>query len=886
MSLNCQNVIWLLVFYLFANSNIYSQTLQGRTLSSKGEELGSVIILVRNFDSKESVGFAISESGSYVLKIDSEYKRLQVEASTRGYFKSIQTLENLEKDKIYNLDFILESDSIHELEEVIIKAKKYPFQVNGDTTRFDVDSYKDGTERKVEDVLKKLPGIQVNEVSGEVKYKGKSIETVLLGGDNLFDYNYSLGTKNINVDIIDGVEAIENYSGNPLLNGLEGKDKVALNLKLKKGKTDLSGNVENGIGYSENPKLRVDFNANLLSTARNFKSFGVLSVNNIGENRTPYDYFDFSPSTEQIKSRETQIEKIIPEIRFANIINEKRINANTQSFANYNSVFNLNKNLSIKTNLYYITDIISNNQNYKSENIINQTPFTTVDQANLVRKPNLYRLDIETKYRISEKDLLEYRLKFYQEDIETKSDLVQNETKQISSALNSSNTFLSQSLLFTKRIDKKKAFQLLAQNYSNKIDQQYQLTPLLLNNSNESLQTTFLQKNATDAKSTIFGSNSWVKYHFSFGYKDEKIPLSSALSLLSSNLTKIDSSKNDLVFNKKIIYNYLHSELSFNKWSFLVSNRIDLITQKLNDAKTLIQMEGLGFDTNLLTKYKFANSYLSLGISYNQQPIADKHLFKQQIVTNNRTTVSNNPNLSFQRNSKYEVNYRKDDLYNQFHLDFNLTYHIIDGNFFSRYNVEQNQTNINYIFLSDKNKITSAHVEISKYVTQIESNLKLTFNFTDADYINFLNNSDQRQNNSKIFEITLFNKSAYDGLFNYENSFQLSSSVSKNQSEAPFENNLIDNTFKFIFKPSKNWFALLSYNCFIPKVGNGELAYNFIDTIIRYRPNRNKYEFSFTAKNLANENSLIQIQTSDYSTNVYQTNLIPRYFMFSFMVTL
>jgi hypothetical protein len=215
-----------------------------------------------------------------------------------------------------------------------------------------------------------------------------------------------------------------------------------------------------------------------------------------------------------------------------------------------------------------------------------------------------------------------------------------------------------------------------------------------------------------------------------------------------------------------------------------------------------------------------------------------------------------------------------------------LTYHIIDGNFFSRYNVEQNQTNINYIFLSDKNKITSAHVEISKYVTQIESNLKLTFNFTDADYINFLNNSDQRQNNSKIFEITLFNKSAYDGLFNYENSFQLSSSVSKNQSEAPFENNLIDNTFKFIFKPSKNWFALLSYNCFIPKVGNGELAYNFIDTIIRYRPNRNKYEFSFTAKNLANENSLIQIQTSDYSTNVYQTNLIPRYFMFSFMVTL
>jgi hypothetical protein len=749
-----------------------------------------------------------------------------------------------------------------------------------------VDSYKDGTERKVEDVLKKLPGIQVNEVSGEVKYKGKSIETVLLGGDNLFDYNYSLGTKNINVDIIDGVEAIENYSSNPLLNGLEGKDKVALNLKLKKGKTDLSGNLENGIGYSENPKLRVDFNANFLSTARNFKSFGVVSVNNIGENRTPYDYFDFSPSTEQIKSRETQIEKIIPEIRFANTINEKRINVNTQSFANYNSIFNVNKNLSIKANLYYITDRISNSQSYKSDNIINQTIFTTVDQANLVRKPHLYRLDIETKYKISTKDLLEYRLKSYQEDIETKSDLLQNENKHISSALNSSNTFLFQSLLFTKRMDGRKAFQFFVQKYSNEIDQLYQLTPLLLNNSNVSLQSAFLQKKAMDAKATIFGSNSWIKYHFSLGYKDEKIPLSSALSFWSSNLIKMDTSKNDLVFSKKIVYNYLHSELIFSKWSFLVSNRIDLIDQKLNDAKALTQIEGLGFDTNLLTKYKFKNSYLSLGISYNKQPIADKHLFQEQIVTNNRTTVSNNPNLSFQRNSRYEINFRKDDLYNQFHFDFSLTYHIIDGNFFSRYNVEQNLTNINYIFLADKNKITSAHIEISKYITQIESNLKLIFNFTDADYINFLNNSDQRQNNSKMLEITLFNKSAYDGLFNYENSFQLSSSMSKNQNGPAFENILIDNTFKFIFKPSKNWFALLSYNCFIPKVGSRELAYNFIDTTIRYRPNEKKYEFSFTAKNLANENSFIQIQTSDYSTNVYQTNLIPRYFMFSFLVTL
>ena len=158
---------------------------------------------------------------------------------------------------------------------------------------YNIEKYKDPTDKKVQDVLKRLPGIEVNEKSGEIKYKGKSVETVTLDGDNLFGYNYSLGTKNINIDMLEQVQAIDNYSENPLLKGIEGGEKVSLNLKLKKGKTDYSGNIDFGLGINNDLNLLNNSNANILGISKNYKSFGIVSYNNIGVNHSPFDYFFF-----------------------------------------------------------------------------------------------------------------------------------------------------------------------------------------------------------------------------------------------------------------------------------------------------------------------------------------------------------------------------------------------------------------------------------------------------------------------------------------------------------------------------------------------------------------------------------------------------------------
>jgi hypothetical protein len=61
----------------------------------------------------------------------------------------------------------LEKDSVVELQEVTVSTKALPFTINGDTTKFNVSKYSNGTERKIIDIIKVLPGIEVNDKRGK-----------------------------------------------------------------------------------------------------------------------------------------------------------------------------------------------------------------------------------------------------------------------------------------------------------------------------------------------------------------------------------------------------------------------------------------------------------------------------------------------------------------------------------------------------------------------------------------------------------------------------------------------------------------------------------------------------------------------------------------------
>ncbi|MCI9846656.1 carboxypeptidase-like regulatory domain-containing protein [Flavobacterium pectinovorum] len=181
-----------------------------------------------------------------------------------------------------------------ELEGVEI-VREMPVSIKGDTIVYNADSFKSGTERKLEDVLKKLPGVEVN-ADGEIEVEGKKVSKLMVEGKDFFDGDTKLGVKNIPADAIDKIQVLRNYNEIGALKGLENdQDNVAMNIKLKEGKKNFwFGDVTAGIGVAEldsryviNPKLfyySPKYSINLIT---NFNNIGELPI-------TAQDYFKFT----------------------------------------------------------------------------------------------------------------------------------------------------------------------------------------------------------------------------------------------------------------------------------------------------------------------------------------------------------------------------------------------------------------------------------------------------------------------------------------------------------------------------------------------------------------------------------------------------------------
>ncbi|MEQ1744565.1 MAG: carboxypeptidase-like regulatory domain-containing protein [Saprospiraceae bacterium] len=100
------------------------------------------------------------------------------------------------------------------LREVVVRAAAPPVVVRSDTTEFRAASFSDSTEFSVEDLLKKIPGGRVSE-NGLISYNGKTVERVLIEGDDLFSLQYPLATRNLRADMVDKIQAIDRYQENP-----------------------------------------------------------------------------------------------------------------------------------------------------------------------------------------------------------------------------------------------------------------------------------------------------------------------------------------------------------------------------------------------------------------------------------------------------------------------------------------------------------------------------------------------------------------------------------------------------------------------------------------------------------------------------------------------
>jgi hypothetical protein len=855
-----------------------SQNISGQVKSIDGDILNAVLLFRESSSLKPLKEYAYVHNGFFSKQLQNTYDTLYIEVKSQGYNNETLKIENLKKDKTYYYNFVLTKIKQYELEEVIIVSKKKRFEVKVDTISFNVSRYIDGSERKIEEIISKLPGIEVNEQSGEIKYKGKSVETVTLDGDNLFGFNYTLGTKNINVDMVEQIEAIDNYAENPLLKGIDQGGKVSLNLKLKQGKIDLSGNLDFGSGYFNTDNQSFNVGSNILGITKNYKSFATLSYNNVGVNQTPFDYFSFSYNLEQQKEQNLFAEKIIPETRFSNLLEDKRVNINNQLFGNYNAIFKINPKLSVKTNLYYLKDRITTNQFFENKFEINNENFTTSDNTFITKKPQQYRGDLEIKYNTSKSSLLEYNLRIRKENIETPTTVVQNQTDEFTTFLKTEDFYLKQDLLFTKKISKKNALQLSLFHSLNDLFQRYTIKPSLFNDiSVNDVQESHFRKTFLEGKATYLGSSKKDKYTFTVGANLNTSPFNSRL--FNSEET---ASENSFDYTQTNIFNTGIYNINRGDWQISPSYAVRFLNQNLNQNIVNQKQSKVNFifEPTLKMKYTLNSvSFLTGNLGYNQNTNAEQYFFLNQILINNRTSIKNLPSLKLQKSQRYSLLYFNNDLYNQFLFNANVSFKRLTGNFFTNSNITAYTTQIEYFFLPQDNSNWNMNLQVSKYIPFIESTIKLTSNYSTSNFKNIVNNSDLRQNQNQFFSNAFFWKTAFDIPINFENNFTWQYSNSKSKNQQAFVNNFRKNNFRIIVNPNKKWFFILSTDYYLPDTNKSNEYFLFLDATLRHRPKNKKWEASLEYRNITNENNFEQIQTSDISTTIFRSNILPMYFL-------
>ncbi|RFZ90207.1 TonB-dependent receptor [Mucilaginibacter conchicola] len=162
------------------------------------------------------------------------------------------------------------------LKEVIVKGTVAAIKIKGDTTEFNAKAFKIEPNSKVEDLLRQLPGIQVDK-DGKITAQGQSVPKVLVDGEEFFGDDPTLVTKNIRADMVDKVQLYDKKSDQATFTGIDDGEKTkTINIKLKEDKKNGYFGKANGgggtDGYYEGQAL-----FNKFQGKKKFSAYGTIS---------------------------------------------------------------------------------------------------------------------------------------------------------------------------------------------------------------------------------------------------------------------------------------------------------------------------------------------------------------------------------------------------------------------------------------------------------------------------------------------------------------------------------------------------------------------------------------------------------------------------------
>lgn len=258
-----------------ANAYILKGTV---TDAADGSPLAEATVrLLNGRDSAFVKGVAADIDGKFTIQGVGNGRYL-LEATYIGYAKSFVNVR-VRNANPAPVDIKMSESSIV-LAEATVVGVKTPVKVMEDTVEYNADSYTTQPNAVVEDLLKRLPGVEVDS-DGGITANGKSVSKILIDGKEFFSDDPKVASKNLPVDMVEKVQVVDRKSDLARLTGVDdGEDETVINLTVKKNMTNGWFGTVLG-GYGTDSRYTVNFNINRFWNGNQLTFLG--NANNINE---------------------------------------------------------------------------------------------------------------------------------------------------------------------------------------------------------------------------------------------------------------------------------------------------------------------------------------------------------------------------------------------------------------------------------------------------------------------------------------------------------------------------------------------------------------------------------------------------------------------------
>lgn len=372
-------ITWLAAGTIYAQHKHVGQVLD----KSTRQPLEAASVTLLQGEAGILVGYALTDANGRFSLLSSATGKLQLSVAYLGY-----RTEVLPATPGTPLTFEMEPQSVM-LKEVQIRAGRIFGQQ--DTVKYDFTRFASEKDMYVKDVLKKLPGVQVED-NGQIRYNGKAISNFYVEGLDVTGGRYNLINNNLRANTVKVAEIIENHQPVKSLQNKVFTDDVALNLKLKsEARAQWIVTATGGLGYGDEGLFTTSLNA--LQLGREKQTTYTYKSNNTGFNVLP-EQMELATGnlTDRIPDRTAP--QFLSPTSISTPLDEKRILFNNSHLLSGNQLYKLDEERQLRFQFNYLHDRSTQQRGNTSRYYFAQDTLTTTEQQEYRLRTNQFNAEV------------------------------------------------------------------------------------------------------------------------------------------------------------------------------------------------------------------------------------------------------------------------------------------------------------------------------------------------------------------------------------------------------------------------------------------------------------------------------------------------------------